>query len=175
MVAAYGPFQLTHGFRSHYVWSNADLAFWETADSLNQYYLSTMLAYTGVRGNSFPEIMNYLTAAASSDGTRPDGTVYLLENSNVRSKTRQPLFPATLAELARRGRKGEVLYEGNEGQDGILPIAKADVIGVVVGSRHFNWEEANSRLLPGAIAESLTSYGGHFKRATLFRKNFRSR
>jgi tetratricopeptide (TPR) repeat protein len=165
MVAAYGPFQLTHGFRSHYVWSNAGLAFWEAADSLNQYYLSTMLAYTGVRGNSFPEVMNYLTAAASSDATRPDGTVYLLENTNIRSKTRQPLFSVTLAELARRGRKGEVLYEGNDNQDGILPVAKGDVIGTVVGSRNFSWDETNSRLLPGAIAESLTSYGGDFKRA----------
>jgi tetratricopeptide (TPR) repeat protein len=165
MVAAYGPFQLTHGFRSHYVWSNADLAFREPADSLDQYYLSTMLAYTGNHGNSFPEIMNYLTAAASSDGTRPDGTVYLLENPDIRSKTRQPLFPVTLAELAKRGRKGQVLYKRNEGQNGILPIAKADVIGAVVGSRSFNWEEASSRLLPGAIAESLTSSGGNFSRA----------
>jgi tetratricopeptide (TPR) repeat protein len=165
METAYGPFQLTHGFRSHYVWSNADLAFWEPADSLNQYYLSTMLAYTGARGNSFPEIMNYLTAAAVSDATQPDGTVYLLENLDVRSETRQPLFPVTLAELARRGRKGEVLNRGKDGQNGVLPIARDDVIGAVVGFHHFKWEEANSRLLPGAIAESLTSYGGDFDRA----------
>jgi tetratricopeptide (TPR) repeat protein len=165
METAYGPFQLTHGFRSQYVWSNADLAFWEPADSLNQYYLSTMLAYTGVRGNSFPEIMKYLTAAASSDGTRPDGSVYLLANSNVRSKTRQPLFPVTLAELAERGRKAEVLHKGDRGQNGILPIAKADVIGAVAGYHSFKWEEADSRLLPGAIAESFTSYGGDFNNA----------
>jgi tetratricopeptide (TPR) repeat protein len=165
METAYGPFQLTHGFRSQYVWSNADLAFWEPADSLNQYYLSTMLAYTGIRGNSFAEIMAYLTAAATSDGTRPDGTVYLLANSNVRSETRQPLFPVTLAELDRRGRKGEVLHKGSDGQNGILPVAKADVIGAVAGFYSFKWEEADSRLLPGAIAESLTSYGGDFNRA----------
>ncbi|MEA2080459.1 MAG: hypothetical protein U9P00_11495, partial [Pseudomonadota bacterium] len=164
METAYGPFQLTHGFRSHYVWSNADLAFWEPADSLNQYYLSTMLAYTGARGNSFPEIMAYLTAAASSDATRPEGTVYLLENSNIRSETRQPLFPVTLAELARRERKGEVLHKGSDDQNGILPVAKADVIGAVVGFHTYEWKEKNSRLLPGAIAESLTSYGGDFNR-----------
>ena len=165
MATAYGPFQLTHGFRSYYVWSNADLAFWEPADAMNQYYLSTMLAYTGARGNSFPEIMQYLTAAASSDGTKPDGTVYLLENSNVRSETRQPLFPVTLAELARRGRKAEVLHQGPDGQNGILPVARDDVIGAVVGFPRFKWKETSSRLLPGAIAESLTSYGGDFDRA----------
>jgi len=162
METAYGPFQLTHGFRSHYVWSNADLAFWEPADSLNQYYLSTMLAYTGARGNSFPEIMNYLTAAAASDATRPDGTVYLLANPDVRSETRQPLFPVTLAKLARRGRKGEVLHKGKDGQNGILPVARDDAIGVVAGFRTYEWKEKNSHLLPGAIAESLTSYGGDF-------------
>ena len=164
METAYGPFQLTHGFRSQYVWSNADLAFWEPADALNQYYLSTMLAYTGVRGNSFPEIMGYLTAAAASDATRPDGTVYLLENSNIRSETRQPLFPVTLAELARRGRKGEVLYKGKDGQNGILPVARDDMIGVVAGFNIYEWKETNKQLLPGAIAESLTSYGGDFNR-----------
>ena len=165
MENAYGPFQLTHGFRSQYVWSNADLALWEPADALNQYYLSTMLAYTGVRGNSFPEIMNYLTEAASSDGSRPDGTVYLLENFNVRSQTRQPLFPVTLTELGKRGHKAEVLHKGHRGQNGILPIAKPDVMGAVVGFHKFDWEEANSRLLPGAIAESLTSHGGDFNKA----------
>ena len=164
METAYGPLQLTHGFRSQYVWSNADLALWEPADALNQYYLSTMLAYTGGRGNSFPEIMNYLTAAASSDGSRPDGTVYLLENFNVRSQTRQPLFPVTLTELAKRGRKAEVLHKGHRGQNGILPIAKSDVMGAVVGFHKFDWGEANSRLLPGAIAESLTSHGGDFNK-----------
>ena len=165
METAYGPFQLTHGFRNHYVWSNADLALWEPNDVLNQYYLSTMLAYTGARGNSFPEVMDYLAAAASSDGTRPDGTVYLLANPNIRSQTRQPLFTVTVSELGKRGIKAQVLHKGNRGQNGILPIDKADVIGAVVGFNRFQWKEANSRLLPGAIAESLTSYGGDFDRA----------
>jgi hypothetical protein len=109
--------------------------------------------------------MNYLTAAASSDGSRPEGTVYLLENSNIRSVTRQPLFPVALAELSSRGVKGEVLKKRDSGQNGILPLAKADVIGAVVGFYRFKWEESGSRLLPGAIAESLTSYGGDFNRA----------
>jgi hypothetical protein len=32
----------------------------------------------------------------------------------------------------------------------------------VVGAAGFSWQSSGSRLLPGAIAESLTSYGGHF-------------
>ena len=166
METAYGPFEITHGFRHRYVWSNSDLAFWEPDDVLNQYYLSTLLAYTGVRGNSMPEISAYLRRAVASDGTAPNGTVYLLENRDVRSDTRQPLFPTTVAELARRGRKAAILGRGDKGQNGILPMGRDDVIGAVVGSRRFDWKKSNSQLLPGAIAESLTSFGGHFDKAS---------
>ena len=166
MDNAFGPFELTHGFHHRYVWSNSDLAFWEPRDSLDQYYLSSLLAYTGVRGNSIPEIRDYLSSAAASDGKQPEGTVYLLENRNVRSDTRQPLFPTTVAELARRARKAEILGRSDKGQDGILPRRRDDVIGAVVGTKRFNWEKSQSRFLPGAIAESLTSFGGHFDKAS---------
>jgi len=166
METAFGPFEISHGFRHRYVWSNSDLAFWAPDDALDQYYLSTFLAYTGVRGNSIPEIRHYLGRAAASDGTAPDGTVYLLENRNVRSDTRQPLFPTTVAELTRRGRKAMILGRGKQGQNGILPVGRDDVIGAVVGTKRFKWEKSQSRLLPGAIAESLTSFGGHFDRAS---------
>jgi hypothetical protein len=121
-----------------------------------------MLAYTGPHGNSVPEVENYLTAARASDGTQPDGTVYLLVNSDVRSETRQPLFLETVATLERRGHRAEILARGQTQQDGILPQGKQDVIGAVVGAISYSWQSSGSRLLPGAIAESLTSYGGHF-------------
>jgi tetratricopeptide (TPR) repeat protein len=162
MEASYGPFQLPHGFRNHYVWSSSDLNHWEPKDDLDRYYLSTMLAYTGEQGNSLPEVLGYLAAAAGSDGTRPDGTVYLLENRNIRSQTRQPLFKATVKELAKRGRAAEILSEDERQQDGILPIGKKDVIGAVIGFPDYQWSASGSRLLPGAIAETLTSYGGDF-------------
>jgi tetratricopeptide (TPR) repeat protein len=166
METAFGPFEITHGFRHRYVWSNSDLALWEPDDALDQYYLSTFLAYTGVRGNSIPEIRHYLSRAAASDGTAPEGTVYLMENRNVRSDTRQPLFPTTVAELNRRDRKAVILARRDEGQDGVVPKGRDDVIGAVVGSKRFNWTKSQSRLLPGAIAESLTSFGGHFDKGS---------
>ncbi len=162
MNGAYGPFMSPHGFRNGYAWSNTDLRLWKPADHLDRYYLSTLLAYTGIRGNSFPEIAAYLGSAAASDGTSPDGTVYLMENPNVRSETRQPLFQATVSELARRGRRTEILRRSQGGQDGIVPVRRDDVIGVVVGAQQFDWGKSNSRMLPGTVAESLTSYGGDF-------------
>ena len=158
-----GPFQPAHGFSSQYEWTGATRPVKTfRSESLNSHYLATILAYTGMDGNSVPEIMNYLAAASSSDGTHPDGTVYLMVNSNVRSETRQPLFQETVKELGSRGRRAEILARGRDKQDGILPQGKNDVIGAVVGSAKFSWDASGSRLLPGAIAESLTSYGARF-------------
>ena len=156
-----GPFQTAHGFSASYEWTGATQPVKTFgSDSLNSHYLSTMLAFTGTGGNSVPEVKNYLAAARSSDGTRPDGTVYLMVNNNVRSRTRQPLFAETVAELERRGRGAEILVRGKDKQNGVVPKDKDDVIGAVVGSATFNWKASGSRLLPGAVAESLTSYGG---------------
>jgi len=158
-----GPFQAAHGFSAQYEWNGATQPVKTIrSESLHSHYLATMLAYTGPRGNSVPEVKNYLAAARSSDGTRPDGTVYLLVNKDVRSETRQPLFLETVAALARRGHRAEILVPGQAQQNGILPQHREDVIGAVVGRREFKWQSSGSRLLPGAIAECLTSYGGHF-------------
>ncbi len=167
MEAYNGPFEPAHGFRSRYFWDRWSLPDPTTsAGNLNRYYLATMLAYTGIRGNSVPEALSYLASAAASDGTHPDGTVYLLVNQNVRSTARQRLFPATVKALETRGRRAEILTRGEAGQNGILPLGKDDVIGAVVGAKSYAWVRSKSRLLPGAIAESLTSYGGHFNRGS---------
>jgi len=158
-----GPFQAAHGFSANYEWTGATLPVKTfRSDSLHSHYLATLLAYTGPHGNSVPEVKNYLAAAQSSDGSQPEGTVYLLVNNNVRSETRQPLFLETVAALERRGHRAEILTRGQAKQNGILPQGKEDVIGAVVGTAGFKWQSSGSRLLPGAIAESLTSYGGHF-------------
>ena len=163
MEEGIGPFQSAHRFSSRYQWTGAIRPVKSgSRESLDRYYLSTMLAYTGLNGNSVPEVEDYLSAAVSSDGTQPDGTVYLLENNNIRSRTRQPLFPGTLKALERREVRAEILSDDQEGQNGILPMGKDDVIGAVVGSAKFDWQSSGSRFLPGAIAESLTSYGGEF-------------
>jgi hypothetical protein len=158
-----GPFQAAHGFSARYEWNGATQPVKTFGTkSLHSHYLATMLAYTGTHGNSVPEVKNYLASARSSDGTQPEGTVYLLVNNDVRSRTRQPLFLETVAALERRGHRAEILTRGQAQQDGFLPQDKEDVIGAVVGIRRFKWQSSGSRLLPGAIAESLTSYGGHF-------------
>ena len=159
-----GPFQAAHGFRNQYIWTGAAVPVDNpnAKDSLDRYYLATDLAYTGLRGNSLPEVLDYLRTSAASDGRFPDGTVYLMENSDIRAETREGAFYSTVAALKQRGHRAKILTAGREGQNGIVPQNKQDVIGVVAGTRRFDWGRSHSRMLPGAIAESLTSYGGDF-------------
>ena len=43
-----------------------------------------------------------------------------------------------------------------------MPENRWYIIGLTTGTQGFKWKTSNSKLLPGAIAESLTSYGGYF-------------
>lgn len=148
------------GFRARYRWGRGPGP--AGMDDSDRYRLAAMLGYTSLRGNSVPEIERYLTRAAASDGLQPAGTVYLMQNTDIRSRTRQHLFASTIAALEARGRRAELLPGGQRGQNGREPRGKDDVIGLVAGTRDFDWASSMSVFLPGAIAESLTSYGGHF-------------
>ena len=146
-------FEKPHGFRSRYHWSRYSLP--RSDNTSDKYFLSAMLAYTGQRGNSLPEIKYYLKRSAASDGSHPNGTVYLMENGDIRAEARQPWYSDTCALLGALGRKCEIL-------EGILPKNRQDIIGLTTGTRSYKWQDSNSKLLPGAIADSFTSYGGDF-------------
>jgi hypothetical protein len=145
-----------HGFRCTDSWSREA----EPSEGPeSRYRLATQLAYTGPFGNTLPEVLGYLRAAAASDGTKPDGTVYLCRNGDVRSSSREPFFPHVIEAMKKLGRKIEVLSKGADGQTGVLPVKKADVIGAVVGIAGFDFGTSGSTILPGAILEHLTSFG----------------
>ncbi len=140
-------------------WSRRGLP---NGSDFDRYYLSALLAYTGQRGNSLPEIRDLIERSAQADGSHPDGTVYLMENENVRTETRQPWYAVTCARLAELNRKCAILTRGRNGEDGVIPFRRNDIIGLVTGYRHLPWKRHHSTMLPGAIAEALTSYGGDF-------------
>lgn len=123
------------------------------AGSGARYLLSTMLACTSGRGNSVNEALAYLRRSAGADGTRPQGTIYLLQNGDVRSTTREWAFRGAVEQLQRLGVNAAV-------EPGVLPQHKPDVAGAVVGSAGFEWAKCGSTILPGAICEHLTSCGG---------------
>ena len=138
------------GFRSWYGWGRGGKLLEAGGQS---YLLSTILAVTNGRGNTVDEVIRYLQSSASADGTRPNGTIYFVENSTPRSTTRHDLFPSAVASLQSLGVRAEILK-------GKIPREKPDVQGAMIGTARFNWKASGSQILPGAICEHLTSYGG---------------
>ena len=78
-----------------------------------------------------------------------------MDNSDIRSQTRQPGFQLAVELLRRLGVKAEIL-------SGILPQNRSDVQGLMTGSPDFNWANSGSSIRPGAICENFTSYGAIF-------------
>ena len=120
-----------------------------------RYLLSSMLGVGSGRGNSLDEVVASLRRAAAADGTRPAGTVYFMLNEDVRSTAREWAVRGAAAMVRAHGVAAEVL-------NGVLPQAKADVAGAFVGAAGFDWKASGSTVLPGAICEHLTSFGGVF-------------
>lgn len=119
------------------------------------YLLSMTLGVTAGRGNSVEEVLSYLRRSAGADGTHPRGTIYYVQNPKDphRSKPRHNGFPAAVKELEKLGVTAEILQ-------GRVPVDKDNVQGAMLGTASVNWKASRSTILPGAICEHFTSYGG---------------
>ena len=120
------------------------------------YVLSMMLGVTSGRGNSRQEVLDYLARSAPADGTHPKGTIYFMQNGDVRSTVRDKGFPDAVNKLSALGVAAEILQ-------GTLPENKPDMQGVMTGVRNFDWKAAHSTIRPGAICEHFTSSGGDLR------------
>jgi hypothetical protein len=122
------------------------------------YMLSAVLGSTAAYGNSVEEIKNYLERSSSVDGklaeaAEPEGIVYFAKNSDVRSVVRDGWFPDTVEELKKLGVEAKIV-------SGTVPLNRDNVQGVCTGTEVFKWENSGSKILPGAICENYTSFGG---------------
>lgn len=142
----------TVGFRGWYGWGPQG----EVLEAGGvRYLLATMLGVTDGRGNTVPEIIRYLSSATAADGTRPSGTIYFVTNSDVRTRTRSGVFVETIREIRSLGVSAELI-------NGTLPVSRKDVAGLMTGTADFDWPRSGSSIVPGAICENLTSFGGIF-------------
>ncbi len=142
----------SRGFRSVYLWDDKGN---RTADTKTgqRYLLSTMLGVTYGRGNTVDDILSYLKRAVAADGKRPRGTIYFMTNNDIRSNTRDACFAGVASDINKLGVRAAV-------EQGTIPRGKPDVMGLMAGTRSFDWANSGSTILPGAICEHLTSYGG---------------
>ena len=147
----------SQGFRSRYAWQpNGARA--TGAHTGRKYFLSTILGVTTPdRGNTDEEVLNYLKSAIDADATKPKGKFYFTVTGDVRSKTRLRGFPIAIRELKKLGYTAETVKA-------ILPKNKHDILGCSIGRSTWKWSTTNSKILPGAICENLTSYGGVMKK-----------
>lgn len=142
--------QSPRGFRSDRSWNFGG----EPVDApAPRYLLSTVLGVSTGRGLSIPAIIENLQRSASADATRPPGTIYYVKNGDIRSVTREWGFAPAVAALKDLGVAAVI-------QDGILPAHADDVAGAMIGIADFDWPASKSTILPGAIVEHLTSFGG---------------
>lgn len=114
---------------------------------------SMMLGFAGPRGNTCDEIMASLRRGAQADGSRPDGTVYFVTNSDVRSRCREWEIAPAVRELREQGVSAVVTN--------VFPDDAANILGVMMGAADIGMS-AHRRFLPGAMAEHLTSFGAAF-------------
>ncbi len=144
-------YQPTVGFEAKRAWGTngvpaADLKLG------SRYLLSTVLGVTRGAGTTLKQAMDSLERSAKADFTQPDGGFYFCLTSDVRTTTRQPGFADAIETLQSLGFEAEVVSES-------LPKGKAKVLGAMLGTPNFDWSTSGSTLLPGSIAENLTSVG----------------
>lgn len=142
----------SRGFRAGYRWTKTGA---RTANRRTgqRYLLSTMLGVTTGRGNSVDEALVYLRRSILADRTQPRGTFYFAKNGDVRSHARHDCYAGVIDQLRAEGARAVQVA-------GAAPADVSDVAGLTVGAEFCDLAAAGSRVLPGAICEHLTSFGG---------------
>ena len=118
-----------------------------------RYLLSTVLGITRGAGTSLPQAIEALQRSIASDFTHPQGSFYFTLTDDVRTTTRQLGFFAAVDDLKLLGFNAEIIKE-------TLPTGKKNILGLQFGTPSFDWKSSNSKFLPGALADNLTSLGG---------------
>lgn len=142
----------TQGFKAMQGWGLNGIVNHELGQG-NRYFLSTVLAVTRNKGNSEEEALNQLRRSMKVDGTQPKGTFYFSKTNDIRTKTREDQFALAIKTLKALGHPSKII-------DTDMPMQARDVIGLTSGIADFGWLATGSKIVPGAICENLTSYGG---------------
>ncbi|MBX3424028.1 MAG: TIGR03790 family protein [Pirellulaceae bacterium] len=151
-----GKWQPTAGFNQRVFWAPNGVMLLPNAEGKApgmRYLMSIVLGVTRGSGNTLTEAIAALKRSAAADFTHPEGTFYFCSTDNVRSTTRAPLFADAVEELKKLGFDAEVVRTP-------LPLKKKSMLGAQFGEAVFDWAKYGSTLVPGAIADNLTSFGG---------------
>lgn len=118
---------------------------------------SMSLGYIGPNGNTKEEILAMLNQGIKADGTHPTGTVYYVVSDDIRSSIREWQFKSAVEELQQRGVFAVITNA--------MPEKADSVLGIMSGRAVVDPERVG-RIIPGAMAEHLTSFAGAFDKPT---------
>ena len=113
-----------------------------------------LLGYDGPHGNTLAEIEACLRRGRSADSSMPDGIVYLITNSDIRTQCRLWQFPAVVRELHALGVTATITNA--------LPVGGPPIAGVLHGLADIDLRGERT-FVPGCMAEHLTSFGAVFE------------
>ena len=127
-----------------------------TNAAARSYFIGCMLGYVGTRGNTVTEILEMIDRSVASDGTRPAGTFYFMNNTadtarNVRATSYAPVISA----MPGYGYAASQIT-------GTLPVGQHDCLGVMTGFASDDILGSDFTLLPGSFADHLTSFAATF-------------
>lgn len=121
-----------------------------------RYFISALLGWTGVRGNSVEEILDMIDRSVAVDGTRPGGTFYFMQTTDAaRSGPRHNFFPSAVNSIIAEGGQAQHLFA-------VLPTGQHDVLGIMTGWASPGIDAADIGILPGAFCDHLTSFAATF-------------
>jgi hypothetical protein len=131
-----------------------------TAAGARRYFISSLLGYTGERGNTIEEILALVDRSVAADGTFPLGTTYFMHTTDTtRSAPRHGAYPNIASAIIALGGAAQVLFAD-------LPLGQHDALGIMTGLANPDIDGADLTLLPGSFADHLTSYAGTFDTAS---------
>ncbi|OYP32344.1 hypothetical protein CGZ80_19965 [Rhodopirellula sp. MGV] len=124
-------------------------------DGGTPYMMSCVLAVVHPNGSSTSEAVRILQRASESDHTFPKARFTFAGGAGVRAKTRFPVIADASVYLQELGYQTEIFR-------GVLPDGKDPIAGMMVGTANAPLANTPLDLVPGSIAENLTSSGAVF-------------
>jgi uncharacterized protein (TIGR03790 family) len=114
---------------------------------------SMSFGFMGARGNTKKEIQDCLARGLRADATSPTGSVFFVQQDDIRSKVRTWQFPSVVETLQARNVIGYITNA--------IPQSQTGILGVMMGNAIVNPTEMGA-FMDGAIGEHLTSFGAMF-------------
>ena len=129
-----------------------------TSSLARRSFIGAVLGWTGERGNTIDEVVDMIARSVDSDGVAPGGsaeTYYFMNTTDAARNVRQAQYAAVIADLTAKGTPAVQL-------DGEVPTGGVTAAGIMTGVANPAIDAGDFVLGPGAFADHLTSFAGHF-------------